>query len=74
MRKKPHGKTRRNKSSAAKHGTEHAARRYVRVVYIKVTEKSLTTSGPTGEAVWIMCRFAWFLGTRIVLGSPHDTK
>lgn len=47
------------------HVTELDARLCAKDVYIKATEWSLTTSGPTGRAAWIVSQFVWLVATRI---------
>jgi len=47
---------------------------YVMGGYVRVTEWSLTTSGPTGEVVLRTSQLAWFLVTRIGYGNLSGLK
>jgi hypothetical protein len=51
---------------------EHDAKHYVKVVYIKGTEWSLTMSGHTGEVGWRMCQLGWLVVTQIGFGNLLD--
>lgn len=57
------------KRNAARIVIVQGVRRSVREGYIRVTEKSLTMSGPTGEVVLRTSQLAWFLVTQIGLGN-----
>jgi hypothetical protein len=47
----------------------HGVERCVKVVYIKATALSLTTSGSTGEVAWRMCQLVSLVVMQTGLGS-----
>jgi hypothetical protein len=63
-------KTDRNRLLAVSLVTERGVRRFVRGVYVKVTEKSLTTSDSTVLAHSTTYQLVWSLAELIVNGSP----
>lgn len=54
--------------------TELVVKQCARGVYIKATEKSLTTSGPIGRGLWITYQLVWSLDARTgaVSQSVHN--
>lgn len=43
----------------------------VKGAYVKVMEKSLITSGSTGQGVYVVYQLVWSVSARIVQDNPH---
>ena len=54
-----------NKSNGVRTEIALAARLCGKVVYINMTERSLTTSGTTVMVHWHMCQLVWLASTQI---------
>lgn len=59
----------RSRRSVAQTVTGLDVKQWPRAVYIKVTVVSLTTSGPTAQAGWLVCQLASLVVTRTGLGN-----
>ena len=61
----------RNKLNGEKLVTQHVVERCVKVVFIKVMEKRLTTSDTTGQAAYATYQLLWSVATRIAYDNPN---
>ena len=60
-----------SKLNGVRHVIKHELKLNMRVVYTKVTEKSLTMSGSTGEVHWRMCQLVSLVVTQTGYGNLH---
>jgi hypothetical protein len=66
MQKRHVGRILQSKLSDVLQEIELGVKLYVRVGYVKATEKSLIMSGPTGQAVWLGSQLGWLVAIKIV--------